>query len=483
MKKYGQILSVYFVIFLHMLDTTVANMLLLRISPDLGVDIQEGSWIITVFGTGILISFGLSGLIGKRYGIRSTFFWANVFFALTSIACGLTHQFYLFFIARLLQGFASGLVMNVSYPILLSIFKGKNPARATAAWVSAISIAPVIGPIYGAFITEFGGWEWVFLINAPLICLSLLPFIFDHKVVSSQETTNPTLLLALISYAVAAACFQFTIDLGTQNNWIFSVPLVSLTAACVLASILFFKLNALSGRQVLEIDLLKNRRFSTYLVIMGVGTGIIFSSMLLLPIWLQNDYGLSIIYSGLIVAVSSLTAAVLSPIIGKWVLPARMGLCAMISLVFVFFSFATTSFHQLDTAISSILIGRFLLGCGLSLFSTSLTTLMMGSGIAPEKMLAANTFNMISRVFASNLFATGTIYYYKIMNQKNYGDYQATSISARWPKNDLEANIAFDYLSKIIHTLSFNQIFKFLTIFSLAILILLVMLFRKPVRY
>lgn len=472
------VIGVYLLIFLHMLDTTVANLLLVRMAPDLGVDVQESTWIITAFGTGILTSFGFAGLAGRRFGVHATFFWGNVGFLVASLSCGVAPESYSFFLARLLQGFTSGLVVNVSFPILLGLFKDRSPAVATAVWVSAISLAPVVGPIYGALLSEIYGWRWVFLLNAPLIAIALLPLTSHAKPVPGTVDMTRSFAFSLASYAIAAATFQFAIDMGTQNDWRFDAELTGLCVLCIAAVIAFVKSNAISGHRVLDVPLLANTRFSGYLFIIGVGTGVIFASTLLLPIWLQLDYGLSILDAGKIVAISSLATAILSPVIGRRAKPQYLVLMATGSLLFVFASFAITSTHTTDSAMWVIFLGRLLLGCGLALFSTSLTTLMMGSGIAQDKVLAATTFNMCARVFASNLFATAAVYAYKTLNQHNYGVYQATATPMAVDLPGVNQAAMLPYVLRIVHTLSMNQVMKCLTLLSLLILLVFAWLQR-----
>lgn len=471
-NKYTQVLPVYLLIFSHMLDTTVVNLLLIRIAPDLGVDVNDSSWVITAFGTGILVSFGFAGIITQIISQRTCFVVSNLIFAVASMGCGITSDPYVFFTFRLLQGFSSGLVVSTSFPILVSLYGKENVPKATAVWVSAISLAPIVGPIFGAIITDLWGWHWVFLSNVPLVIICIFPLLSFVEFKINNPPIHRSLLPGLFSFAVMMFLFQHAIDKGIESNWDLDMPIVLSIFGCLFAGILFSYFNRKTGYQVLAVNMLSNIRFTSYLTIVGFGTGIIFCSTIVFPLWLQMDYGLSIIYAGFIVAVSSFTAAILSPIIGQWLTKQHCIKAAWISLAFILVSFVVVSTHGTESSMQIIVFGRVLLGFGLALFTTAFTTLMMNE-VKPENMLHATTLNLVFRVFSSNLMVSAAVYLYKYYNLYHYGLFYAMPDKLTLSGQGYSFAAVLEHVMRTVHTLSFKQVFSLLT----GQIILLILLF------
>ncbi len=70
-------------------------------------------------------------------------------------------------VGRVLQGFASGMLISVAYAAMRTAYPADVRPRLMALWSSAWVIPGLVGPAVAGFIAETIGWRWVFLGMIP----------------------------------------------------------------------------------------------------------------------------------------------------------------------------------------------------------------------------------------------------------------------------------------------------------------------------
>jgi DHA2 family multidrug resistance protein len=154
--------------FMNVLDLTIAVVAVPSISGTLGASPSQGAWILTSYSICLAIILPLSPWVCRRYGEVRTFTASVLMFALTSLACGMSHNMESLVFFRALQGLSSGLIVPLSQTLLLRIFPPQKHGTAIGLWSIASTIAPVLGPILGGVITDNMGWPWIFYLNIPI---------------------------------------------------------------------------------------------------------------------------------------------------------------------------------------------------------------------------------------------------------------------------------------------------------------------------
>src|SRR4051794_36983592 len=94
--------------FMMVLDSTIANVAVPTIAGNLGISINQGTWIITSFAVANGASVPLTGWLMGRYGVVRTFVASVAMFTITSILCGLAWNVDMLILFRVLQGAVSG---------------------------------------------------------------------------------------------------------------------------------------------------------------------------------------------------------------------------------------------------------------------------------------------------------------------------------------------------------------------------------------
>lgn len=101
-------------------------------------------------------------------------------YGIASGACALAGSAEALVALRILQAIAGGAAMAISRAMLADMYEGDALSRAASIMMAVFTIAPIVAPLFGAWLLEFGSWRWIFgalvLIAAGSIgLLQLLP--------------------------------------------------------------------------------------------------------------------------------------------------------------------------------------------------------------------------------------------------------------------------------------------------------------------
>jgi MFS transporter, DHA2 family, multidrug resistance protein len=108
--------------FMTVLDTSIANVAIPNISGSLGVSVDEGTWVITVFAAANAVSIPLTGWLTQRVGQVKLFIDAILLVVVSSWLCGIAPTLPILLAARILQGIVAGPLIPLSQSLLLSSY-------------------------------------------------------------------------------------------------------------------------------------------------------------------------------------------------------------------------------------------------------------------------------------------------------------------------------------------------------------------------
>src|SRR5579863_10611634 len=130
-KRWFALIVLCLGVLMIVLDTTVVNVALPSIRTDLGFTAASLSWVVHAY----MLTFGgfllLGGRLGDLYGHRRVFLLGTVFFALTSLGCGLATTQQWLVAARAVQGLGGAVMTAVALSLIVSLFSTpQDRARA-----------------------------------------------------------------------------------------------------------------------------------------------------------------------------------------------------------------------------------------------------------------------------------------------------------------------------------------------------------------
>ncbi|MFA5960110.1 MAG: DHA2 family efflux MFS transporter permease subunit [Tatlockia sp.] len=401
--------------FMIVLDSSIANVAIPTIAGNLGVSMDEGTWVITLFAAANAISIPLTGWLTQRFGQVRLFVSAILLFVLASFLCGLASSLTMLLVARVFQGLVAGPLIPLSQAILLGSYPKEKSAIALALWGMTATVGPIAGPALGGYITQSYSWSWIFYINVPIgIGAAIITWLIYRRRESAKKAV-PIDVVGLVLLVVWVGSLQILLDKGKNLDWFNSPFILTLAIVAVVAFCYFTVWELTQKNPVIDLRLFKLRNFTGGTVAISIGYGVFFGNLVLLPQWLQQDLGYPSLNAGLVMAPLGVFAVITSPIVGK-MLP-RLDARIITTVAFLLFGlvFYMRSLYTTEVDTWNLILPTLIQGFPVAMFFIPLSMIIL-SGLPPEKIPAAAGLSNFSRIFCG---AIGTSIFSTLWNNRS----------------------------------------------------------------
>lgn len=217
------------------LDTTIVVVALPSIQADLGFPGSSLVWVLNAY----MLTFGgfllLGGRLGDLYGARRWFLLGLVLFTAASLACGVAGSQLVLVVARAVQGLGGAVVTAVALSLIMTLFtEPAERAQAMGIYGFVCAAGGSIGEVLGGFLTDWLGWESIFLVNLPIgiatyaAIVKLLPA--DTAASGPRRLDVPGAVTVTLGMMLAV----YAIVDGNAAGWLSAQTLGLLAAAVVL---------------------------------------------------------------------------------------------------------------------------------------------------------------------------------------------------------------------------------------------------------
>ncbi|MFC5474587.1 MFS transporter [Paraherbaspirillum soli] len=147
---------------------------MLTVTHEFGASAAWMASAMTAFLVGGALFQWLFGPLSDRIGRRPVMLGGTVFFILSCLATLLSNSIESFILLRVAQGMGLCFISSVGYAVVQEAFEEKAAIRVTALMANVALIAPLIGPVAGAFMIEIWPWRMVFVFIAAVASLALI---------------------------------------------------------------------------------------------------------------------------------------------------------------------------------------------------------------------------------------------------------------------------------------------------------------------
>ena len=305
--------------FMVVLDMTIANVSVPNIAGGLAVSPNQGTWVITSYSVAEAIVVPLTGWLAQRFGTVRIFVMGMIGFGLFSLLCGFAPTLGWLVAFRVMQGVCGGPIMPMSQTLLMRIFPANQRGQAMGLWSMTTVVAPIAGPILGGTICDNIGWSWIFFINVPVAAICGF---FAWRALAGQETPTqrkPVDLVGLGLLITFVGSLQIMLDKGKDLDWFESPFILGLAIVSALGFVSFLIWELTAENPIVNLRVFRHRGFSASVVTISLTFGAFFSSIVLVPLWLQTNMGYTATWAGYVTAWGGVLAVVMSPIVASFV--------------------------------------------------------------------------------------------------------------------------------------------------------------------
>jgi EmrB/QacA subfamily drug resistance transporter len=355
-------------------DFTALSVALPAIEQDFGADVTTVQWVINGYALvfGVLIVTG--GRLADMFGRRRIFFLGAGLFAAFSVIGGLAPSVGVLLACRGLMGVGGAMMWPAILGMTYAILPQSKAGLAGGLVLGAAGFGNAIGPLIGGALTDALSWRWIFFLNLPIAAFAML---VTWRVVHADQGTLVDHRVdygGIVLLSIGLLALLLALDEGIDLGW--TDPLiVGLFALAAAALAGFVLIERRAGTMALvPNDVLKNRAFLPACMAVLMMSAIFFAALLYLPQFMTKVLGYSASQSGAGLLPMMGTFAVTSFVAGP--LYERMGPKLIVSLgaAFLAIGIFLLSMVDLTTPYDGLIAGMVVLGIGVGLFYSSITT-------------------------------------------------------------------------------------------------------------
>jgi MFS transporter, DHA2 family, multidrug resistance protein len=307
--------------FMEVLDTSIANVALPYIAGGLAASNDQSTWVLTSYLAANAIVLPISGWLAVRFGRKRFFILCILLFTVSSVLCGSAPSLGMLIVFRALQGAGGGGLQPMAQAILADTFPPEKRGLAFSLYGITAVMAPTVGPTLGGWITFNYSWRWIFYLNLPVGILAMmlvLRMVEDPPYLTERRGAGVRLdYIGLAFLAVGIASLQVVLDKGQEDDWFGSrfILTLSITAAICLISLVIWEW--LHQNPIMDLRLFKNFNFAMANLMMFTLGVVYFSSLVLMPQFLQALMGYTAEIAGLVLSASGVVTLMGMPVVGQ----------------------------------------------------------------------------------------------------------------------------------------------------------------------
>jgi len=307
--------------FMEVLDTSIANVALPYMAGSLGASNDQSTWVLTSYLVSNAIILPMTGWLAGAVGRKRFFMVCLAVFTFSSLLCGFAPSLSFLLLFRVLQGAGGGGLQPMAQAILADTFPPEKRGPAFALYGITAVTAPTIGPTLGGWITFNYSWRWIFFINLPVGVMTwflVRRFVEDPPYLQRLKGAGVKLdYLGIALLAIGVGALQILLDKGQEDDWFgshFITTLIVISAVCLISLVIW---EWFQKAPIIDVRMFKNFNFAGSSLMMFMLGILLFSSLVLMPLFLQTLLGYTSELAGLALSAGGLVLLLEMPIVGQ----------------------------------------------------------------------------------------------------------------------------------------------------------------------
>lgn len=285
-------------ILMSAMDNTIVASAMGTIVSDLG-GLDKIVWVTSAYMVMVMAGTPIFGKLSDMYGRKRFFIFGLIVFLIGSALCGTAQSITQLSIYRAIQGVGGGALMPIAFTIAFDIFPAEKRGKLIGLFGAVFGISSVLGPLLGAYITEYVGWQWVFYINFPIgiVAFILIAISYKESIEHAKQRIDWGGAFTLVASVI---CLMFALELGGNQYAWNSTAILGLFAGFAIFLLAFIFIERIASEPIISFAMFRERLFATSSVTsLFYGSAFIVATIYI-PIFVQGVYGGSATNSGLI---------------------------------------------------------------------------------------------------------------------------------------------------------------------------------------
>ena len=386
--------------FMAILDSSIVNVALSHLMVTFSANLEQIEWVSTGYMLAFAILMPATTWFRDAIGLRNAFALALVVFTIGSALCGLAWSLDSLIFFRVIQAVGGGALMPTGLTMVSEVFPPSQRGMALGVWGAGATIAPALGPTIGGYLLDYVNWRAIFYINIPIGAVVIALTLALMRRSTGHRGSYRFDFLGFFFLSLALAGLLTGLTQGEREGW-GSTYILTLFAVSYFSFMIFLIVESIVEHPIVNLQIFKIRNFSITCILGTIRSIALFSSVFLLPLFLQQLLGYSALDTGLLMMPSALAVALAMPIAGN--LTDRIGpkIPYIIGGIITAYSFFLYSELSLNSSRGFMLYGLILRGAGMGFLMAPITVAAMNS--VPQKMmsLASGLLNLIMQVSAA----------------------------------------------------------------------------------
>ena len=393
--------------FITILNQTLLGTALPPIMKDLKVDENTAQWLQSIFMLVNGIMIPVTAFLIERFTSRQLFLSAMAIFAVGTVFCAVAPEFTTILIGRILQAAGAGIMMPLMQTLLFMLFPKDKRGTAMGLFGLIIAFAPAIGPTLSGILVEHLTWRSIFYIILPIAVINIITAYFLLRNVT--ELKHPKLdKLSVVLSTLGFGGLLYSFSSVSGAGWL-SVQFILPLIVGVVALYIFITRQLKLKQPMLEFRVFQHSIFTLGTIMSMIVFGVMISTNVILPLYMQNMLQFSALESGLALLPGAVIMGAMNPLTGymfdkfggKWL--ARVGLFILFASSMAFINLDShTSFAYLATmnAVRMVSIAMVMMPM------TTLSINQLPNELIPHGTAMNNTFRQMAGAIGTAVFIT-----------------------------------------------------------------------------
>ncbi|WP_127587325.1 DHA2 family efflux MFS transporter permease subunit [Paenibacillus koleovorans] len=393
--------------FVAILNETLLNIAFPDLMKDFGVEPSTIQWLSTAYMLVIGVLVPVTALLQLWFTTRQMFLSAMILFLVGTTICAFAPEFGVLLVGRVIQALGTGLMLPVLMNTILVIFPPEKRGGAMGMIGLVIMFGPAIGPTLAGFIIDSLNWRWLFYLVMPLALFSIIFAVAYLRNVS--DLTKPKVdILSIILSSIGFGGLVYGFSKAGEGSW--SDPEVVWTiVAGVIGLLLFVWRQLVMKEPILDLRAFRYPMFTLVTIMMLVLMMTLFSTMIMLPLFLQTALLISAFKSGLIMMPGGILNGIMAPVSGKLFDKFGPRVLVIPGLVLTCLAVFLFTMISADTGTGFIITIHIILMVGISLVMMPAQTTGLNQlprSLYPHGTAILNTLQQVAGAIGTALFIT-----------------------------------------------------------------------------